>query len=54
MQLEKLIQVFLVSKSSKPHQERRDMAEHFCYGNTQPLLMQLEKLIQIFLVSKSS
>ena len=42
------------SKSLKPHQIRRDVAEHFSCGNTLPLLIKLEKLIQIFLVSKCS
>ena len=31
------------SKRSKPHPERRPIAEHFCCGNTQPLLIELEK-----------
>ena len=35
------------SKSSKPHAERRSIAEHFCRGNTLPLLIKLEKLIRI-------
>ena len=37
------------SKSSKPHPERKTIAEHFCYGNTLPLLKKKkqEKLIQI-------
>ena len=39
------------SKISKPHPRRRAIAEHFCCGNTQALLMKLEKLIQIFLIS---
>ena len=34
-------------KSCKPHQERRALAEHFCYSNAQPLLIKLEKPIQI-------
>ena len=35
------------SKSSKPHQERRSIVEHFCYGNKLPLLIKREKRIQI-------
>ena len=37
------------SKSSTLHPERKAIAEHFFYGNTQPLCIKLEKLIQIYL-----
>ena len=43
IKLKKLIQIFLVYKSSKPNQERRDI---FC-GNTLPLFIKLKKLIQM-------
>ena len=38
------------SKSSYPHLEWRTIAEHFCCGKTQPLLIRLEKSELIFLV----
>ena len=38
------------SKSSKPHPERRAIAEHFCCDNVLPLLIKLEKLELVFLV----
>ena len=34
-------------KSFKPHLERKARAEHFCWSNTQPILIKLENLIQI-------
>ena len=47
-----LVIVFLdlqitISKSSKPHQERRHIAEYFSYDNTLPLLIEQEEPIQI-------
>lgn len=38
------------SKSSEHHPERRAIAEHFCCGNTLPLLIKLEKVSQISLL----
>ena len=38
------------SKSSKPHSERRVIAEHFCCGNILPLIIKQEKLIHIYVL----
>ena len=38
------------SKSSKPHSERRAIAEDFCGSNTLLHLIKLDKLIQIYIL----
>ena len=52
IRLEKLIPIFLVSKSPKFHPEKRVIAEQFCCGNKLPLLIKLEKLVLSSLVFK--
>ena len=41
------------SKSYKPNPEIRVIAEHFCCGNTQQLLIKVEKIIHTKVIDKS-